>query len=67
LDAPSGAQVAHTIVFTPDAPASQACYNAWNHLNLNNPNTTVTSGAFGTITGQSPSPQQFQLALKLAF
>ena len=43
------------------------CYNAWNHPNLNNPNTTPTSTAFGAITGQSPSPRQFQLALKLTF
>ncbi|MBI3696816.1 MAG: TonB-dependent receptor [Acidobacteria bacterium] len=43
------------------------CYNAWNHPNLNNPNTSPTSTAFGAITGQSPSPRQFQLALKLTF
>ena len=43
------------------------CYNAWNHPNLDNPNTTPTNSAFGAITGQSPSPRQFQLALKLTF
>ncbi len=44
-------------------------YNAWNHPNFGNPNpnTTVTSGAFGTIRGQVRLPRQFQLALKLTF
>ncbi|MBM3744516.1 MAG: carboxypeptidase regulatory-like domain-containing protein [Acidobacteria bacterium] len=42
-------------------------YNAWNHANFNNPNTSVTSSAFGTVTGVSPLPRQFQLALKLTF
>jgi len=43
------------------------CFNAWNHPNLNNPSTSVTSTAFGTITGQSPTTRQFQLSLKLTF
>jgi len=42
-------------------------FNAWNHPNFNNPSTSVTSTAFGTVTGVSPSPRQFQLALKLTF
>ena len=42
-------------------------FNAWNHPNFDNPNTSVTSSAFGTVTSVSPSPRQFQLALKLTF
>jgi hypothetical protein len=42
-------------------------FNAWNHPNFDNPNTSVTSTAFGTITSVSPLPRQFQLALKLTF
>ncbi len=43
------------------------CFNAWNHPNLNNPNLAPANSAFGTINGQSPTPRQFQLALKLKF
>ena len=43
------------------------CYNALNHANLNNPNVSVTSGAFGTITSQDGGPRQFQLAAKITF
>jgi hypothetical protein len=41
-------------------------FNAFNHPNLANPNTGVTSGAFGQITGQDP-PRSWQFALKLTF
>lgn len=41
-------------------------FNVANYANLSNPNTTVTSGAFGTITGQDP-PRSWQGALKLTF
>lgn len=41
-------------------------YNALNHVNLSNPNTTPTSTAFGTITGQDP-PKSWQFALKINF
>jgi len=41
-------------------------FNAANFTNLANPNTSVTSGAFGTITGQDP-PRSWQGALKLTF
>ena len=41
-------------------------FNLANYANLSNPNTTVTSGAFGTITGQDP-PRSWQGALKLTF
>jgi len=42
------------------------CFNFANYANLANPNTTVTSAAFGTITGQDP-PRSWQGALKLTF
>ena len=41
-------------------------FNAANYANLSDPNTGVTSGAFGTITGQDP-PRSWQGALKLTF
>jgi hypothetical protein len=41
-------------------------FNALNFANKANPNTTVTSGAFGTITSQDP-PRSWQGALKLTF
>ncbi|MCU0226742.1 MAG: carboxypeptidase-like regulatory domain-containing protein [Bryobacterales bacterium] len=41
-------------------------FNALDFANLANPNTTVTSGAFGTITSQDP-PRSWQGALKLSF
>jgi hypothetical protein len=41
-------------------------FNLANFANLANPNTTVTSGAFGTITSQDP-PRSWQGALKLTF
>lgn len=42
-------------------------YNALNHPNFSGPNTTVTSGSFGTITSQNGGPRSFQLAAKLLF
>jgi hypothetical protein len=42
-------------------------FNALNHAILNNPNTTPTSGAFGTITGTAAPARTFQFALKLEF
>ncbi len=41
-------------------------FNALNFANKSNPNTSVTSGAFGTITRQDP-PRSWQGALKLTF
>lgn len=41
-------------------------FNALNFANKSNPNTSVTSGAFGTITSQDP-PRSWQGALKLTF
>jgi hypothetical protein len=41
-------------------------FNVANYANLSNPNTNVTTGAFGTITGQDP-PRSWQGALKLTF
>jgi hypothetical protein len=42
-------------------------YNALNRANLQNPNTTVTNTALGTITAQNGLPRQVQLAAKLSF
>jgi hypothetical protein len=39
--------------------------NAWNHPRFSGPNTSVTSGSFGIVSGQSNSPRQVQLGLKL--
>ncbi len=41
-------------------------YNAFNHVNLANPNVDPTSGAFGQITGQDP-PKSWQFALRVSF
>jgi hypothetical protein len=41
-------------------------FNFFNHANLSNPTTTVTSTNFGKITGAA-SPRIVQLALKLVF
>jgi hypothetical protein len=38
-----------------------------NHPNWGGPNTTPTSGAFGTITGKTNDDRQLQLALKMIF
>jgi hypothetical protein len=42
-------------------------YNALNHPNFTAPNTSPTSSAFGTVTGQEGNPRQWQLALKVTF
>ena len=42
-------------------------YNALNRVNLGNPNTTVTSSAFGTIAAQNGLPRQLQIAARLSF
>lgn len=41
-------------------------FNALNYANLSNPNTSVTAGAFGTITSQNP-PRSWQGSLKMTF
>jgi hypothetical protein len=43
------------------------CFNALNKTNLNNPNTSPTSSAFGRITGTTSQARTFQFALKLEF
>ena len=43
------------------------CYNSLNHPNLADPNTTVTSTAFGTVTAQSGTPRSFQASARLSF
>jgi hypothetical protein len=40
-------------------------FNALNQVVFNGPNTAVGSAAFGTITSQSNSPRNLQLALKI--
>ncbi len=40
--------------------------NAWNHPNLSTPNTSPTSTAFGTITGQDV-PRSWQMSLRMTF
>lgn len=42
------------------------CLNAMNHPNLFAPNTTPSSTAFGTITGQDV-PRSWQMALRITF
>ena len=42
-------------------------YNVLNRANLQNPNTTVTSTALGSITAQNGLPRQLQLAVKFSF
>lgn len=42
-------------------------YNALNRANLQNPNTTVTSSALGTITAQNGLPRQLQIAARFSF
>jgi hypothetical protein len=40
-------------------------FNAFNTPRFGNPNTSVTSGAFGVITSQANAPRQIQFGLKL--
>ena len=42
-------------------------YNLLNRANFANPNTGVTSTAFGTITAQNGLPRQVQLAVRASF
>ncbi len=42
-------------------------YDILNHPNFSDPNTTVTSTAFGTVTSQAGLSREFQGALKLTF
>jgi hypothetical protein len=42
-------------------------FNAMNHPNWNNPNTTTTSPNFGKITGTRTNMRQLQMALKFVF
>jgi hypothetical protein len=42
-------------------------YNALNHPNFNDPNLTVTSGAFGQITAMDGYPREVQIAARLRF
>jgi hypothetical protein len=42
-------------------------YNALNHPNFNDPNLTVTSGAFGQITAMNGYPRNIQVGARLRF
>ncbi|MGH9873098.1 MAG: carboxypeptidase regulatory-like domain-containing protein [Pyrinomonadaceae bacterium] len=42
-------------------------FNAFNHPQFNNPNTNVSSPAFGRITGTSVNPRIIQFGLKVNF
>jgi hypothetical protein len=42
-------------------------YDILNHPNFSDPNTTVTSTAFGTVSSQAGLSREFQGALKLSF
>ena len=41
-------------------------FNAFNHLNLNNPTTNFSNAGYGTITGAAPG-RNIQLGAKLTF
>jgi hypothetical protein len=41
-------------------------FNAFNRVNYSNPNTSLTSGSFGQITGANP-PRQLQFVAKVTF
>ena len=42
-------------------------FNIFNHTNLNNPDNTVTDGAFGQVLSAAGSGREIQFALKLMF
>jgi len=42
-------------------------FNAFNHPQFNNPNTSVSNPAFGRITGTSVNPRIIQFGLKVNF
>jgi hypothetical protein len=42
-------------------------YDLMNHPNFSDPNTTVTSSAFGTVTSQAGLSREFQAAVKVTF
>ena len=42
-------------------------FNALNHANFSDPNTTFTSAQFGRITSTSTDPRDIQLGLKIVF
>jgi len=42
-------------------------FNALNHPNFNNPNTSVTSTTFGQINGTASSPRLVRFGVRITF
>jgi hypothetical protein len=42
-------------------------YNAFNHTIFSNPNTSVTNGSFGTISGVNLQPRNTQISGRITF
>ena len=42
-------------------------FNAWNHPNFYDPDTSPTSSTFGMIDSQMPTPRSFQFSLRMTF
>jgi hypothetical protein len=40
-------------------------FNAFNRVQFSGPNTSVTSGSFGVVSGQANTPHQLQFGIKL--
>jgi hypothetical protein len=43
------------------------CYDALNHVNFSDPDTTVTSSTFGRVSSQAGLSREFQFGLRLTF
>jgi hypothetical protein len=40
-------------------------FNAFNRVQFSGPNTSVTSGSFGIVSGQANTPRQLQFGIKM--
>jgi len=64
-------QLAKNTHFGPEDRYNVQCrveaFNAFNHHVLGAPNTNVTSGQFGQITGYSNNARRYQFVAKFAF
>jgi hypothetical protein len=54
------------IASTKDIEFKAEAFNALNRVNFNNPNTNLSAGGFGTITG-AKTPREFQFSLRFQF